>query len=318
VVSILIGTGSCVVSATKSGDSNYLPVTSPTKTITLLKAAQTISFSSVSAHTYGDAPFAVSATASSSLPVTFAAAAGSQCTISGATVTITAAGSCTVNASQGGDASYYNPATTISQSFAILKHAATATAGSATIFFGTAAPSMPCAVTGLLAPDLGTVTCTTVPPAATLAGTYATTPNVSPANSPNYAVAGVNGALTIQGYVQQDCFSLPMTQLVPPATSGLRKGSTVQLKCTLDNPSGQLVLHASGNLLVQDRGVNGLAAPVTAFSGTNVFTLSNGSNSYYSYKLSTSTNLFTSGHYYLVRATWNDGTITQGWFLLSP
>lgn len=317
-VTILIGTGSCVVSATKAGDSNYLPVTSPVKSITLTRASQTISFGGLGAHTYGDAPFTVSATASSSLPVTFALAAGGQCTISGATVTITGAGACTVIASQAGNASYYNAAAPVSQGFAIMKHAATATAGSATMFFGTTVPSMPCTVSGLLAADAGSVTCTTVPPAATLAGMYATTPSVSPASPINYAVASVNGTLTIQGYTQQGCFALPMTQLAPPATAGLRKGTTVQLKCTLDNPSGQPVLNATGSVLVQDRGVDGLAAPTTAFSASNVFALSNGNGDYYSYKLSTSTTPFIKGHYYLVTATWNDGTTTQGWFLLSP
>jgi hypothetical protein len=58
----------------------------------------------------------VSATATSGLPVSFAATG--QCTVSGNTVHITSAGSCTITASQAGD-SDFNPAPDAPQSFTI-------------------------------------------------------------------------------------------------------------------------------------------------------------------------------------------------------
>jgi Tol biopolymer transport system component len=64
---------------------------------------QTIAFDAIPDKTYGDAPFTVSASASSGLPVTFSIVSG-PASISGSTVTITGVGSVTVRASQAGDA----------------------------------------------------------------------------------------------------------------------------------------------------------------------------------------------------------------------
>src|SRR5262249_53890576 len=70
-------------------DSNYRGST--TDTLVIAKAAQTIAFNPVPGVTYGDAPFAVSATATSSLPVTFSLVSG-PATINGSIVTISGAG----------------------------------------------------------------------------------------------------------------------------------------------------------------------------------------------------------------------------------
>ncbi|HEX8921274.1 MAG TPA: hypothetical protein VF766_07330, partial [Pyrinomonadaceae bacterium] len=68
--------------------------------------------------TYGVSPFAISASASSGLPVSFSIVSG-PATISGSTLTVTGAGIVTVRASQAGDATY-NP-TTLDQSFTVIK-----------------------------------------------------------------------------------------------------------------------------------------------------------------------------------------------------
>jgi len=80
------------------------------------EANQTITFEALGHKTFGDQDFAVHATASSGLAVSFTASG--NCTVSGATVHITGAGSCTITASQPGDANY-NLAPTVSQSFSI-------------------------------------------------------------------------------------------------------------------------------------------------------------------------------------------------------
>lgn len=68
--------------------------------------SQTISFGSVSSHTVNDAPFAVSAGASSGLPVTFKVKSG-PATVSGGTITLTGTpGTVVVTASQAGNATY--------------------------------------------------------------------------------------------------------------------------------------------------------------------------------------------------------------------
>lgn len=319
VVTVLLGTGSCVVSATKAGDADYLPAAAAAASITLNKASQSINFGALGGKTYGDAAFAVAATATSGLPVTFAAGAGSQCTVLGATVTPTTAGSCTVVASQVGNANYFAAAIPVAQGFTIAKRGATATSGSATINFGAAVPSIPCSVTGLLSPDAGSVTCTTSVAAIPVAGTYPTTPVISPANPLNYSMTSVPGVLTVAAYKQVDCFSSPIYSVMPETRSAQRKGSNLPVKCTLTTPQGTPVATAKGNLVVDDRGTDRTLAPFVvngpiAFQGTNVFGVSTSGN--YSYGLNTGTVGFIVGHYYYVTATWNDGSKTVGWFLL--
>jgi hypothetical protein len=80
------------------------------------KTNQTVTFNPIPTHTYGDAPFTLSATASSGLPVTFSIASG-PATVSGSTVTITGAGTVIVDATQAGNADC-NPAIA-GQSFAV-------------------------------------------------------------------------------------------------------------------------------------------------------------------------------------------------------
>jgi hypothetical protein len=88
------------------------------------KQTQTINFAPLADKTYGDADFQVSATATSGLPVTFAASG--DCTVTGDVVHITGAGSCTITASQAGDAAY-EPAADVPQTFNIAKAATTTT-----------------------------------------------------------------------------------------------------------------------------------------------------------------------------------------------
>lgn len=85
---------------------------------------QTINFAQLAEKTFGDAPFAVSATASSGLPVSFAASG--NCAVSGSVVTLTASGTCTITASQTGD-SNFSPALAVSQTFSIAKAETTMT-----------------------------------------------------------------------------------------------------------------------------------------------------------------------------------------------
>ncbi len=78
---------------------------------------QTISFGSLAAKTYGDPAFTVNATASSSLPVSFAIASG-PATISGKTITLTGTGTVVVQATQSGN-STFAAAPAVSQSFVV-------------------------------------------------------------------------------------------------------------------------------------------------------------------------------------------------------
>lgn len=95
---------------------------SPGTSIPLLN--QTINFAQLPNKTFGDAPFNVSATATSGLLVSFAA--GGNCTLNGAVIALTGAGTCTIIASQAGDANY-SPGPDVSRTFSIAKADTTTT-----------------------------------------------------------------------------------------------------------------------------------------------------------------------------------------------
>ena len=122
----ITGTGSCTITASQSGDSNYSAAANVPQSFNIGKVDQTITFGSLSSKTFGDSDFAVSASSSSGLAVTFAPSA--QCTVSANTVHLTGAGSCTITASQAGD-STYNAATNVPQSFNVAKANQTITFG---------------------------------------------------------------------------------------------------------------------------------------------------------------------------------------------
>ena len=113
------------VSATSpAGDSAW----SNNASATTPKLSQTISFGAIAAKTYGDAPFALDATASSGLAVSYASSNTAVATISGNTVTVVGAGSATITASQAGSANY-DAATDASQTLTVGKAAQTITFG---------------------------------------------------------------------------------------------------------------------------------------------------------------------------------------------
>jgi hypothetical protein len=126
----LTGARPCTITASQGGDSNYNPASDVPQSFAIAKGTQTITFGVLLSKNFGDADFAVSATASSVLGATFAATG--NCSVAGSTVHLTGAGSCTITASQGGD-SNYSPAPDVPQAFSIAK-------GSQTITFGVLAP----------------------------------------------------------------------------------------------------------------------------------------------------------------------------------
>jgi hypothetical protein len=80
--------------------------------------AQNITFGALGNVAFGAAPFTLSATASSGLTVTFSSTTPGVCTESGSTVTILAAGTCSIAASQAGN-STYAAAPTVTRSFTV-------------------------------------------------------------------------------------------------------------------------------------------------------------------------------------------------------
>jgi hypothetical protein len=122
----LVAAGACTIQASQAGNADYTAAATITHSFTVHREAQTITFATIPTKTYGEAPFTVSATASSGLTVSFASTTPLVCTVSDTTVTLVAAGTCTIEASQAGNADY-TAATTVSRSFKVNKEAQTIT-----------------------------------------------------------------------------------------------------------------------------------------------------------------------------------------------
>lgn len=97
-------TSNCTLAGTKAGNYSLTQPTGLTANIT--QASQTITFGVLANKTTVDSPFALLATASSALAVTYVSSNTAVATVSGSTVTIVGAGSTTFTASQIGDANY--------------------------------------------------------------------------------------------------------------------------------------------------------------------------------------------------------------------
>ena len=126
----LVAVGTCTIQATQAGNANYAAATPVNQSfqVTQAKTSQTITFGALSNKVFGNPPFTVSATASSGLTVSFNSQTTSVCKVSGATVTLTAAGTCTIQATQAGN-STYAAATPVSRSFQVTKASQTITFG---------------------------------------------------------------------------------------------------------------------------------------------------------------------------------------------
>lgn len=87
-------------------------------TLTVAKADQTISFTGPVSQPFSSTPINLTATSSSTLPVTLTSNSTSVCTVLGTTLTIVGIGTCSITATQTGDANY-NAATSVTQGFTV-------------------------------------------------------------------------------------------------------------------------------------------------------------------------------------------------------
>jgi predicted extracellular nuclease len=90
-----------------------------------LIAAQTITFPAITSFSWSDGSAVLAATSSSGIAVSYSVASG-PCSIAGATLTATGAGTCSVSASQAGNAGF-NPATLVTNSVTVLQATQTIT-----------------------------------------------------------------------------------------------------------------------------------------------------------------------------------------------
>ena len=88
--------------------------------VALALTTQTINFGKLDNKMLGAAPFTITVTASSGLPVTFVSTTPGICTVSGSRVTLAGAGTCTIRASQAGN-SIFAAAPNVDQSMTVFK-----------------------------------------------------------------------------------------------------------------------------------------------------------------------------------------------------
>lgn len=111
-----VAIGTCTLRASQSGNANYKPAPAIDQNVTVARSTQTITFWSSSIYPMGSS-FALDAVASSGLPISFVSLTPATCTVSGHNASGVAVGTCTIRASQSGDASY--AAVTVDRSFSI-------------------------------------------------------------------------------------------------------------------------------------------------------------------------------------------------------
>ena len=117
----LVRTGTCTVQANQAGNATYSAAPTATRSFTVSKASQTISFGALANKTLAQSPVTVSATATSGLAVSFTTTTPLVCASGGthgATITLVRTGTCTVQANQAGNATY-SAAPTVAHSFTV-------------------------------------------------------------------------------------------------------------------------------------------------------------------------------------------------------
>ena len=100
--------GTCTITASQDGNADWAPTGPVPQSFKVNPAGQkpqTITFAQPKDTKVGE-PVILSGSASSGLPVSFTSGTPAVCTVAGSTATPVAAGTCTITASQGGDATY--------------------------------------------------------------------------------------------------------------------------------------------------------------------------------------------------------------------
>jgi len=174
-------------------------------------------------HTYGDAPFTLSGSATSTLPVTFSVLSG-PATLNATTntLTITGAGTIQILASQAGNGTYQSATNALS--FTVAPAPLVLTAANASIVYGAAVPAFTGTISGVLGSDVVTETFTANTPATTPvpAGAYTITPSTTGAAAGNYTAAVTTGTLTVS----------KATPTITLSSSNLNAGAGISITLT--------------------------------------------------------------------------------------
>jgi len=208
---------------------------------------QEIAFAPLSSVTYGVSPFALTATASSGLPVEYSSSDPAVASVTGTTVTVRGAGTCTITDSQPGDGTWC-PAEPVPRAFLVLPAPLTATADDQTMEYAGPVPTFTVSYSGLQGGD----TVPAVPPTAFCDAAYGGPAGEYPINltggsDPNYTLTLVNGTLTIVDTVAPTAVAI---RREAPAQAGTN-AAEVTFAVTFSEPvvgleAGSFVLDATG------------------------------------------------------------------------
>jgi hypothetical protein len=185
-----------VTAANEVGSSG----TSGSASVTTTRYSQTITFAAPATKTYGDASFALSASASSGLPVSFSLVSG-PATLANGTVMISGAGTVTIRASQSGNNNYV-AAASVDRSFTVNKAALICRPADACMTEGGTIPSLTLTYRGFVNNENATAldTAPTAVCAATASSPHGLYPiTCSGGSDDSYAYTYEDATLTVMG-----------------------------------------------------------------------------------------------------------------------
>ncbi len=241
----IVGAGTANITASQAGDAIYNPAVDVMQQLIVNKANQTITFGALAARQLSEGSFQLSATASSGLSVSFASSNTSVATISENTVTLVAAGTTTITATQIGNENY-NAASAVAQVLTVnnmqaqtitFSTLAAKTFGDANFnLSATASSGLAVSYTSSNA-SVATISGNTV----TIVGAGTTVITASQAGNSQYdPAASVEQTLTVNKANQMITFALP-------AERGLTQGN---LTLAATSTSGLTILYSSSNTSV--------------------------------------------------------------------
>jgi putative cell wall-binding protein len=114
-----IAVGTCTIQADQAGDASYAAAPTVTRSFAITAIAQTITFAQPADVNLAAGTVTLTGSADSELPVSFSSSTSAVCTVSGSTVTLLTAGTCTIAADQEGDGTHAG-ASTVTRSFAVI------------------------------------------------------------------------------------------------------------------------------------------------------------------------------------------------------
>jgi len=251
--------GVVTVEADQIGNTTYAAATPVQRQITV-NAVPAITFS-IAGHTYGDAPFTVSATSNSSGTITYSLVSGNATVTTAGLVTLNGTGLVTIEASQ--TANGFFIAGTLNASCTVSAAGLTVSANNATRLYGAANPTFTGSVTGQKYSDNFSESFSTTAVVTAAAGQYSIVPTAAGTDLSDYRVTTTDGTLTIA--------QAPTTTSVSAGSTQINPGQSVTLTAqvlptTSGTPTGMVTFFDNGAPLQTVTLAGGMASYTTTLS----------------------------------------------------